>query len=62
MFLGEFFDDLWRIEKPVTVVFPIIDLVIELFRDTTTDRENVFDLACLKPIGFIADDFIHVSY
>src|SRR5262245_51187418 len=43
-------DDLRRIEEPVAVVLPEVDVVGKVFRDTATDRVDVDHTSDLDPL------------
>lgn len=61
IFLCEYLDHLWRIEEPITVVFPIVDIVREIFVYTIAHRIDIYDFNCFEKLGPIADPLCHVT-
>ena len=50
-----------RIEEPVSVVFPEVDVVAKVGRDATTDGADILHVRRVQPVGAGHNVFSHVA-
>lgn len=50
-----------RVEQPIPVVSPVVDVVREVVRDTTAQRIDIRDMRRIEPLRRYGDALVHVA-